>query len=89
MRVPRKSQFLTFYDSKALDMHHIWTICIKEEAQAKTRKLKKVWTMYNEAKSELADIEAENNREVEAMLESIRDLQKGLQLNQLITHRFD
>ena len=45
--------------------------------------------MYNEAKSELADIEAENNREVEAMLESIRDLQKGLQLNQLITHRFD
>ena len=62
-------------------------ISIKEEAQAKTRKLKKVWTMYNEAKSELADIEAENNREVEAMLESIRDLQKGLQLNQLITHR--
>ena len=45
--------------------------------------------MYNEAKSELADIEAENNREVEAMLESIRDLQKGLQLNQLITHRYD
>ena len=70
-------------------MNHIWTICIKEEAQAKTRKLKKVWTMYNEAKSELADIEAENNREVEAMLESIRDLQKGLQLNQLITHRCD
>jgi len=60
---------------------------LQEEAQAKTRKLKKVWTMYNEAKSELADIEAENNREVEAMLESIRDLQKGLQLNQLITHR--
>ena len=45
--------------------------------------------MYNEAKSELADIEAENNREVEAMLESIRDLQKGLQLNQLITHRYE
>ena len=60
-----------------------------EEAQAKTRKLKKVWTMYNEAKSELTDIEAENNREVEAMLESIRDLQKGLQLNQLITHRYE
>ena len=43
--------------------------------------------MYNEAKSELADIEAENNRETEALLESIRDLQKGLQLNQMIVHR--
>ena len=43
--------------------------------------------MYNEAKSELADIEAENNRETEAMLESIRDLQKSIQLNQMIVHR--
>ena len=41
---------------------------LQDEAQAKTRKLKKVWTMYNEAKSELADIEAENARETEAML---------------------
>merc|ERR1711990_589236 len=60
---------------------------LQDEAQAKTRKLKKVWTMYNEAKSELADIEAENARETEAMLESIRDLQKSLQLNQMVAHR--
>jgi len=60
---------------------------LQEEAQAKTRKLKKVWTMYNEAKSELADIEAENNRETESMLESIRDLQKSIQLSQMIVHR--
>ena len=30
---------------------------LQEEAHEKTRKLKKIWTMFNVAKSELADIE--------------------------------
>ena len=49
---------------------------LQEEAQEKTRKLKKIWTMFNVAKSELADIEAENARETEALLDNIRELQK-------------
>jgi predicted nucleic acid-binding Zn-ribbon protein len=41
---------------------------LQEEASEKTRKLKKIWSMFNAAKSELADIESENAREIESML---------------------
>jgi hypothetical protein len=60
---------------------------LSEEANEKTRKLKKIWTMFNVAKSELADIEAENARETEAMLDNIRELQKNIQFKQMVIQR--
>jgi len=60
---------------------------LQEEASEKTRKLKKIWSMFNAAKSELADIESENAREIESMLDNIRELEQSLQLKQLIIRR--
>jgi len=43
--------------------------------------------MFNVAKSELADIESENARETEAVLDNIRELQKSIKLKQMIIQR--
>lgn len=60
---------------------------LHDEANEKTRKLKKIWTMFNVAKSELADMESENARETEALLDNIRELQKTIQLKQMVIQR--
>merc|ERR1712227_1016869 len=60
---------------------------LQEEAHEKTRKLKKIWTMFNVAKSELADIEAENSRETESLLDNIRELEKSLKLKEMVIHK--
>lgn len=61
---------------------------LQEEASGKTRKLKKVWTLLLSAKSELGDMQAEHQREMEALLESVRLLSREHKLNQLIIDSF-
>ncbi|KAI1717077.1 kinesin motor domain-containing protein [Ditylenchus destructor] len=51
---------------------------LQEEVQGKTRKLKKAWQAYTQAKAELKDMEVEHQREMEALLENVRQLQKEL-----------
>lgn len=61
---------------------------LQEEAVGITRKLKKVWNQYNLAKIELKDTEEEHQREIEALLENIRQLNKELALATKITELF-
>lgn len=61
---------------------------LQEEAAGKTKKLKKVWTMLMSAKAEMADIQQEHQREVEGLLENIRQLSRELRLNMLVIDSF-
>ncbi|TSQ35276.1 Kinesin-like protein KIF3A [Bagarius yarrelli] len=61
---------------------------LQEEAQGTTNKLKKVWTMLMTAKSELADLRQENHREIEGLLENIRQCRTELSLLTLIADNF-
>lgn len=61
---------------------------LQEEAAGKTKKLKKVWTMYMAAKSEMADLQQEHQREMEGLLENVRQLSRELKLHMLIIDSF-
>eukprot|EP00964_Phaeocystis_antarctica_P050881 scaffold29632_cov50-Phaeocystis_antarctica.AAC.1 len=61
---------------------------LQEEADAKTRKLKKLWGKYKGAQAEVADLQAEFQREKEDILDTIRELSRQLKLKQLIMSSF-
>uniref|UniRef100_A0A0R3RXP2 Kinesin-like protein n=1 Tax=Elaeophora elaphi TaxID=1147741 RepID=A0A0R3RXP2_9BILA len=61
---------------------------LTEEAHGKTKKIKKVWSMLNAAKSELADIQMEHQREMEGLLDSVRQLRSELLLQLLIIENY-
>uniref|UniRef100_A0A3P9IXF4 Kinesin-like protein KIF3A n=1 Tax=Oryzias latipes TaxID=8090 RepID=A0A3P9IXF4_ORYLA len=74
-------------EQERLDIEEKYT-SLQEEAQGKTKKLKKVWTMLMAAKSEMADLQQENNREIEGLLENIRQLSRELRLQMHIIDNF-
>ena len=57
---------------------------LNEEAQSKTRKLKKLKNMIIQAQAEINDIKTEHQREMEGLLESVREMSKELKLNMAI-----
>lgn len=61
---------------------------LQEEIQGKTKKLKKVWTMLMQAKSEIADLQQEHQREMEGLLENVRQLSRELKLQMTIIDNF-
>lgn len=61
---------------------------LQEEVTGKTKKLKKCWTMYTQAKSEIADLQKDHQREMEGLLENIRQLSCELKLQMLIIDSF-
>nr|CAD2146819.1 unnamed protein product [Meloidogyne enterolobii] len=61
---------------------------LQEQAQSLNKKLKKVWTQYMQAKSELQDQDMEHHRETESLLESIRQLQRELLYANLVIDSF-
>ncbi|ESP00097.1 hypothetical protein LOTGIDRAFT_213295 [Lottia gigantea] len=61
---------------------------LQEEITGKTKKLKKVWTMLMQAKSEIADLQQEHQREMEGLLENVRQLSRELKLQMLIIDSF-
>ncbi|KAH0629757.1 hypothetical protein JD844_012101 [Phrynosoma platyrhinos] len=75
------------FDQERLDIEEKYT-SLQEEAQGKTKKLKKVWTMLMAAKSEMADLQQEHQREIEGLLENIRQLSRELRLQMLIIDNF-
>ncbi|TKR77759.1 hypothetical protein L596_018672 [Steinernema carpocapsae] len=73
---------------KALESRHAERLDIEEkynslqeEASGKSKKLKKVWQMLNGSRAELNDLNAEHQREMEGLLDNVRQLKKELQLN--------
>nr|CAB3259105.1 kinesin-like protein KIF3A [Phallusia mammillata] len=61
---------------------------LREEAQVKTRKLKKVWTIYMEHKSEMKDMQEEHQREMEALLEGVRQMSSEVRRLSLVIDHF-
>ncbi|TNN17237.1 Kinesin-like protein [Schistosoma japonicum] len=61
---------------------------LQEEAAGKRRKLRKLSTMYLQAKSELEDLKNEHAREMEGLLENIRQLKRESAHYALIIDRF-
>ncbi|KAJ1346091.1 Kinesin-like protein klp-20 [Parelaphostrongylus tenuis] len=61
---------------------------LQEEAAAKTRRLRRVWNELCEVRTELSDSESEHQREIEGLLESIRQLRKELLLNMTIIDEY-
>lgn len=61
---------------------------LAEEAHGKSKKIKKVWNMLNAAKSELADLQMEHQREMEGLLDCVRQLRSELLLQLLIIENY-
>lgn len=61
---------------------------LKEEEEVKTRKLKKLHTKFKSAQREVADLQDEFQAERDAMLETIRDLQRQLKYSNLVIDNF-
>lgn len=57
---------------------------LNDEAQSKTRKLKKLRTMILQAQAELKDVKTDHQRAMEGLLESVRELSKDLKLQMTI-----
>ncbi|XP_040261690.1 kinesin-like protein KIF3A isoform X1 [Bufo bufo] len=74
-------------EQERLDIEEKYT-SLQEEAQGKTKKLKKVWTMLMAAKSEMADLQQEHQREIEGLLENIRQLSRELRLQMITIDNF-
>ncbi|XP_048086687.1 kinesin-like protein KIF3A isoform X1 [Alosa alosa] len=87
MRAEQLRRELEEKEQERLDIEEKYT-SLQEEAQGKTKKLKKVWTMLMAAKSEMADLQQEHHREIEGLLENIRHLSRELRLQMLIIDNF-
>ncbi|KAI0232495.1 Kinesin-like protein KIF3A [Lamellibrachia satsuma] len=61
---------------------------LQEAAAGKTKKLKRVWTMLMQSKSEIADSQQEHQREMEGLLENVRQLSRELRLQMLLIDSF-
>ena len=61
---------------------------LQEEAAGKTRKLKKVWGIYQSAKAELVDLQSEQQREMEGLLDNVRSMTRELRLQMLAIESF-
>jgi len=55
---------------------------------AKTRKLKKVWSKYQQAKAEITDLEREFVNEKTELLDTVRELTKQLKLKAFVISKF-
>ena len=61
---------------------------LHDEAQSKTKKLKKLRTMILQAQSELKDVQTDHQREIEGLLESVREMSKELKLQMQIINSY-
>jgi len=61
---------------------------LTEEVNSKTKKLKKIWTKYQQTKKDVEDLEHEFMNEKNEMLDSIRNLTKQLKLKDFIIQNF-
>uniref|UniRef100_A0A0K0E7Z7 Kinesin-like protein n=1 Tax=Strongyloides stercoralis TaxID=6248 RepID=A0A0K0E7Z7_STRER len=66
-------------EAERLDIEEKYS-SLQEEANGKTKKLKKVWTLLCDAKEELKDVQEEHQREMELLLDNVRQLRRELML---------
>uniref|UniRef100_H3D1A4 Uncharacterized protein n=1 Tax=Tetraodon nigroviridis TaxID=99883 RepID=H3D1A4_TETNG len=74
-------------EQERLDIEEKYTD-LREAAQGKTKKLKKVWGMLRAAESEMADLQKANRREIEDLQDNICQLGREVQLQKLIIDSF-
>ncbi|XP_059094614.1 kinesin-like protein KIF3A [Tigriopus californicus] len=80
-------QTLQQREAERMDIEERYT-SLQEEAAGKSRKLKKVWNMYQSAKAELNDLQGEQQREMEGLLDNVRQLTRELRLQMLVIDSF-
>lgn len=61
---------------------------VTQALQAKSKKLEKLRSKYQEIKRDVEDAQSENQREREELLETIRDLSRNIQLKDMILSHF-
>ena len=61
---------------------------LKDEVESKTKKLKKLWSKFQQCKTEIKDLTDEFQEEKNDMLETIRSMAKDLKLKELIIKNF-
>ena len=81
------SNNLLCLQAERIDMEERYS-SLQEEAQGKARKMKLVYRLYMTAKGELSDLQSEQQRETEELLESIRLLSRETRLHQLLIDSF-
>lgn len=74
-------------EAERLDIEEKYS-SLQEEIAGKTKKLKKVWSLYTQAKAEIGDIEQEHKRDMETLLDNIRQLSRELKLMMLLCDKF-
>lgn len=74
-------------EAERLDIEEKYST-LQEEAAGKTKKLKKVWALLVNAKSDLGDLQQEHQRETEGLLENVRQLSRELRLQMLVIDSF-
>jgi chromosome segregation ATPase len=61
---------------------------VTQALAAKSKKLEKLRSKYQEIKRDVEDAQSENQREREELLETIRDLSRNIQLKDMILSHF-
>ena len=74
-------------EAERIDMEERYST-LQEEVQGKTRKLRKVWTLLHSSKSEIEDMRQEHQRQMEQLLEGVRQLSKELKLSSLLVDEY-
>jgi kinesin family protein 3/17 len=74
-------------EAEKLDLEEKYS-SLNDEVTTKTRKLKKVWSKYQQAKAEITDLEREFVNEKTELLDSVRELTKQLKLKAFVISKF-
>lgn len=74
-------------EAERIDMEERYS-SLQEEVQGKTRKLRKVWTLLHSSRSEVEDLRQEHQRQMEQLLEGVRQLTKDLKLASIIVDEY-
>ena len=61
---------------------------LEEEAAAVGKKLKQLWAKFRAAQSEVQDLQVEQQQEKEDLLQTVRELTRQLQLQNLVIESF-
>ncbi|XP_065335163.1 kinesin-like protein KIF3A isoform X2 [Cloeon dipterum] len=79
----RLRQALEQKEAERLDIEERYS-SLQEEAAGKQKKLKKVWSLLQGVRAETADVQQDHQREMEGLLDNVRQLNRELRLQSLI-----
>lgn len=76
-------QALKQKEAERLDIEERYS-SLQEEAAGKQKKLKKVWSLLQGVRAEMTDVQQDHQREMEGLLDNLRQLNRELRLQSLI-----